>query len=451
MKSLLKSLSSVKLAIVLLIIITAASGVGTLIPQLRSHEEYVARYGAQWANLFQRLQLTQLYQSWWFVALLFLLSLNIIVCTLNRLSPKFKRSFRPRVAVEDKEISVLKIKEKLKKHMNLDSAKELVKKEFASKHYRVREEHQENKSYLYARKRVLGWFGSDIVHLGILVIIAGGIISGIGGFRRNLTFSEGRILEVPRAEFKLKLDKFETEYYPNGGVKDWKSTLTVFEDENPVLTKIVEVNHPLSYQGYVFYQSSYGWDWKSPTVEIWAKKRQNPSFLKKMELRIRERAPLEGEDIEVSFLEFIPDFVIGDQGQIATRSLEPNNPAAFIEGWKGDERIFSGWIFAKFPDFDRIHSEKETDLTFELRDFEASQLSIIQLSKDPGVNFIWAGCLFLMLGLIFAFYWPPREVRMVLEGIGNKTEITAGGIASKSKDAFQSEFAKITESIRRSK
>ena len=450
MKSLLKNLSSVKLAIVLLIIIIAASGLGTLIPQLRSHDEYVARYG-QWANLFQRLQLTKLYQSWWFIALLFLFALNIIVCTLDRLSPKLKRSFRPRVSVEEKEISVLKIKEKLKKHMDLDSTRELVKKELSAKHYRVRDTQKENKSFLYARKRVLGWFGSDIVHLGILVIIAGGIISGIGGFRRNMTFSEGRILDVPRAEFKLKLDKFETEYYPNGGVKDWKSTLTVLENDESVLTKTIEVNHPLSYNGYVFYQSSYGWDWTSPSVEIWAKKRQDPSFLKKMELKIRERATLEGEDIEVSVLEFIPDFVIGDQGQIATRSLQPNNPAVVIEGWEGEEKIFSGWIFAKFPDFDRIHSEKETDMTFELTDLKANQLSIIQLSKDPGVNFIWAGCIFLMLGLIFAFYWPPREIRMVMEGIGNKTEITAGGIASKSKDAFQSEFAQLTDSIRRSK
>ncbi|MCK4758860.1 MAG: cytochrome c biogenesis protein ResB, partial [Candidatus Aminicenantes bacterium] len=126
MKSLFKSFSSVKLAIVLLIIITAASGLGTLIPQLRSHDEYVARYG-QWANLFQRLQLTKLYQSWWFIALLLLFALNIIVCTLDRLSPKLKRSFRPRISVEEKEISALKIKEKLRKHMNLDSARELVK------------------------------------------------------------------------------------------------------------------------------------------------------------------------------------------------------------------------------------------------------------------------------------------------------------------------------------
>jgi cytochrome c biogenesis protein len=450
MKSLFKYFSSVKLAIVLLIIITLASVVGTLIPQQRSPDEYIARFG-QLANLFQRLQLTNLYKSWWFSALLLLFALNIIVCTLDRLSPKLKKTFRPRLSVEAKDIALLKIKEKLKKHTSLDPARELVKKELSSRHYRIKETQKDNKVFLYARKRILGWFGADIVHLGILIIIAGGIISGIGGLRWNLTFSEGKILDIPRADFKLKLDKFETEYYPGGMVKDWKSTLTVFENEKPVLNKIIEVNHPLSYKGFVFYQSGWGWDWRNPSVEILAKKREDSSFSRKIELKIGERVKLEGEDIEVSVLEFIPDFVIGEKGQITSRSLNPNNPAAFIEGWQVEEKIFSGWIFAKFPDFDRIHSEKETDLTFELRDFSAGQLSIIQASKDPGVNFIWAGCVFLMIGLLFAFYWPPREIRMVMEGIGNKTEITAGGIAAKSKDTFTSEFKNITESIRRSK
>jgi cytochrome c biogenesis protein len=450
MKSIIKSLSSVKLAIILLIIITSASMIGTFIPQQRSPEEYIAQYG-RWANVFQQLQLTNLYKSLWFSALLFLFALNITVCTLNRLSPKLRKTFRPRVAVETKAIEVLKIKEKFKKPMSLGSAAEMLKTELSSRHFRVRETQKENTSFLYARKRILGWFGADIVHLGILVIIAGGIISGIGGFRWNLTFSEGRVLDVPRAEFKLRLEKFEIEYYPNGGVKDFKSTLTVLENEKLVLSKIIEVNHPLSYKGFVFYQSEWGWDWRNASVEILAKKREDSSFLRTMKLKIGEKVRLEGEDIEVSVLEFIPDFVIGEKGQIATRSLDPNNPAAFIEGWQAEEKIFSGWIFAKFPDFARIHSEKETDLTFELRDFRSGQLSIIQASKDPGVNFIWAGCTFLMIGLLFAFYWPTREIRVAMDGVGNKTEIIAGGIAAKSKDAFKAEFKKITESIRRSK
>jgi len=446
----LKSFSSVKLAIILLIIITCASILGTLIPQGRSPAEYTQRYG-QLANLFTRLQLTNLYHSLWFIGLLFLFALNIIICTLTRLFPKLRKTFQPKMEFEPKTINTLRIREKFNKNWNLAKTMEELRKEFSSRHYRLREEESNNKIILVARKKVLGWFGSDVVHLGLLIILAGGIISGLGGFRTNLTFSEGQVLLVPRADFNLRLDKFETEYYPNGSVRDWKSTLTVFENERPLFSKIIEVNHPLSYKGFMFYQSSYGWNWENPSLEILVKKRSDPSFLSKLELKVGQTVSIEAEKIQFSVLHFIPDFIINEKNEITTRSLEPNNPAAFVEGREGEEKIFSGWIFAKFPDFARIHSEKETDLTFELKNFKGGEYSVIQASKDPGVNIIWIGCGFLMLGLALAFYWPTREIRAILEESQGKTEITAGGIASKNTEAFQSEFEKMMTSLRRAK
>lgn len=451
MKSLLQFFSSVKLAIVLLIIITIASIVGTLIPQQRSLAEYTARYG-QLANLFHQFQLTRLYQSLWFISLLFLFSLNILVCTLTRISPKLKRALQPKIIKERKNILVLKIKESFQKNWSLSKTTEELKKALSSRHYRLKkEEAEENRAFLLARKRTLGLFGSDVVHLGLLIILAGGIISGISGFKTNLNISEGQVLSVPKADFKLRLDKFETEYYPNGSVKDWKSTLTILENDEPRLSKTVEVNHPLSYKGFVFYQSEWGWNWENPSLEIWAKKREDPSFLKKIELKIGQRVKLEGESVEVSVLHFVPDFVINEKNQVTTRSLQPNNPAAYIEGWQGDEKIFSGWIFAEYPNISRIHSEKETELSFEFKDFRAEQYSGIQMSKDPGANIIWVGCTFLMIGLAVAFYWPTREIKIILEESQDKTEIVAGGIATKNRDAFQEEFEKIMTSLRRPK
>jgi len=448
MKSLLKFFCSVKLAIFLLIIITLASMLGTFIPQHRSLDEYVARYG-QFGDLFNRLQITKLYQSLWFLALLCFFALNIIVCTLTRLSPKLRKAFHPKLEIETKEITTLKIKEKFKKNISLNTARNELRKELFSRHYRLKEIERENKTFILARKKILGWFGSDVVHIGILIILAGGIISGAGRFRKDLTLSEGDIRGLPKADFKVRLDKFETEYYPNGSVKDWKSTLTVIENEKPILSKVIEVNHPLSYKGFVFYQSSYGWNWTNLSVGIWVRKRKDPTFLRKTEMKVGERVWLEGENIQISVLHFIPDFVINDRNEVTSRSLQPNNPAAFIEGWEEDEKIFSGWIFSKFPDFARIHSEKETDLSFELKDFKADQFSVIQAAKDPGVNFIWAGCTFLMIGLALAFYWPTREIKVILEESQGKTEVIAGGIASKSREALQSEFEKIMTSLRR--
>lgn len=101
MKFLFKFFSSVKLAIVLLIIITLASILGTLIPQQRSLDEYVVRYG-QTANLLAFLGFTNLYHSLWFIILLSLFSLNILICTLTRFFSKLRKSFQPKLEIEKK-------------------------------------------------------------------------------------------------------------------------------------------------------------------------------------------------------------------------------------------------------------------------------------------------------------------------------------------------------------
>jgi cytochrome c biogenesis protein len=448
MKSIINFFKSIKLAIFLIIIITSASVVGTLIPQLRSAEEYGARYG-QLSELLIRLEFTNLYHSWWFRTLLILFSLNIIICTLTRVSPKLKRAFKPNLEFETQTLLAAKIQERFPKNWTLEKSKEELTKELRSAHYRIREAKKEGAIHLLARKKIIGIFGSDIVHLGLLVILIGGIISGFSGFRTNMELSEGEIVPILDADFKLQLDKFETEYYPNGSVKDWKSTLTVIEDDTPRMTKTIEVNHPLTYKGYVFYQSSYGWDWQNPTLEIWATKTSDPSSSKKAFVRLGEKEIWEEENLTFTILQFLPDFII-DRNQPQTRSLDPNNPAVFIEVYRGEDKISSGWIFAKFPDFSQMHSEAEPDFKLELKDIQAAQYSGIQMSKDPGVNYIWVGCALLMIGLFLAFYWPTRDIRFILKDTGGKTEIISAGRSVKSRLALESEFTRILASLRRS-
>ncbi len=450
MKSIIRFFSSVKLAIVLIIIITLASILGTFIPQQRSVAEYTARFG-QFSNILIRMEVTNLYHSWWYISLLFLFSLNILICTLARLSPKLRRVLRPNIEFEKKNLLTAKINDRIKKSWPLDRSVEVAKKELSSRHYRIKINKKNSRTYLLARKKTLGLFGSDIVHLGLLVILLGAIFSGMSSFRTNISISEGQIVPVLNADFRLQLDKFETEYWPNGSVKDWKSTLTVLENEKPVLTKLVEVNHPLSYKGFVFYQSSYGWNWENPTLEILATKNTDPSFTEIMRLRLGEKIKMEEGNIEISILHFVPDFILNERNEVTTRSLEPNNPAAFLEGWQEGEKIFSGWIFAKYPDFARMHSSVETDLKFEFKGYEAAQYSGIQMAKDPGVNYIWAGCVILMIGLCLAFFWFPREIKIVIEDDQGKTEMIAGGLANKNKDAFQFEFEGIFASVGRLK
>jgi len=457
MKRIIKFFTSIKLAIVLLIILAVASILGTLIPQGRSVEEYAARYGAL-STLFIRLQLTGLYHSIWYLALLGLFALNIIVCTLERLAPKWRRATKPHVVTDPKSLAALKTSVRIKRNAPLAGVQSEVTKLLEGARYKVRAEAQGSRIALLGRKRIGGIFGSDVVHLGLLIILAGGIISGATSIRDNLALNEGDIKPVPKADFEVRLDKFTTEYYPDGNVKAWKSDLTVLEQKKPVLSKTISVNHPLTYEGYSFYQTSYGFNWQNPAVEIWAKSKSDPVFLKKMTLKVGERAPLEDkEKTTIAVQGFLPDFVLGEANQPESRSDQPNNPAALIEGFRGAEKVFSGWIFANYPDFAQMHAgtekgkDAQTDLAFELKRFESAQYSVLEAAKDPGANLIWIGCILLIAGLALAFYWPTWEIKAILEENQGRTDFIAAGVAAKSREAFGVEFEKITAALRRSK
>jgi cytochrome c biogenesis protein len=461
MKSAWKFLSSVKLAIVLIIILTVASVVGTLIPQGRSAAEYAARYGGL-APLFIGLQLTHLYRSGWYLILLLFFSVNLIVCTVSRFGPKWRRAFGPAKDADAKTVASLRTSARFRLPLQLAAARDRVAAGLGARRYRVTANEKSGKVVLQARKRRLGWFGSDVVHVGLLVILAGGIISGLTSHRAELALADGQTADVPDAAFKVRLDKFETEYYPQGGVKDWKSTVTVIEGGAPVLTQVIEVNQPLTYRGISFYQQSYGFDWSAARLVLELRKPGDAGFSRTVSLGVGERVAVDDPDItHVAVRRFVPDFVIGEGNQVQSRSDQPNNPAAQVEAWKGEERIFSSWIFAKFPDFGQGHvpggmaemkgtkNAGAPKVAVILKDYKAAPYSVLEAAMDPGVNLIWLGCVLITAGLFLAFYWPPREIRVILEDAPGKVELTAGGQAAKSKEAFQSEFDAIFESLRR--
>ena len=450
MKFILDYFSSVKLAITLLIIITLASILGTLVPQHRAAAEYAARYG-QLAPLLIRLEVTELYSSWWYLGLLFLFSLNTAVCTLTRFGSKYRRVFRPRVEGESSKILTLKTSGSVRLKGAIEQAVQKAEAALRSRRFKTSQAGEEGRISILARKKISGLFGSDIVHVGLLIILAGGIVSGMGGMRRMLTIHEGRTIEVPEAGINLRLDRFQTDYYPNGAVKDWKSTLTVIEGGRDVRTQTIEVNHPLSFGGFMFYQSSYGYDWQNPRFEILAQKANDPDFGDRLDLGLGEKKLLSDGQTEVEVINFVPDFIIGEGGQVASRSNQPNNPAVLIEGRQQGERLFAAWVFSKFPDFSQMHSEKEHEFSFLFQNIESTEYSGIEMAKDPGVNLIWAGCILLTLGLFVAFFWPPSEIRMVLEAEQDRVQVTAGGTAPKNKYAFQTEFDAILEDLRSQK
>jgi hypothetical protein len=98
--------------------------------------------------------------------------------------------------------------------------------------------------------------GTDKVQTGQMVIFEGDAENRISleDSDRFGKLTAGQTKELP---FHIKLKDFRIEYYKPEYVRDYISDVQVVKDGKVVAEKSIEVNHPLHFGGYHFYQSSY--------------------------------------------------------------------------------------------------------------------------------------------------------------------------------------------------
>lgn len=457
MKTVWKFLASLKLAVALLILLAVGAAVGTLAPQGGRGVGYPSGRGSS-SGIARALQLDHVYGSIWFMALLGLFSLNTIACTASRLPAKFRRTFGVPGDFDAASLQGAKARGSLGVSRAADEAAAACEAVLRGRGFRVFRKDDGAGVRLTGRKRRLGLFGSDLVHAGLLVVIVGGVVSGLGSRSWRLALIEGGRSSFASAGFSVRLDKFDTEYYPGGRVKDWKSRLTVMENGRTAAEGTVEVNRPLRYKGYDMYQSAYGKDWAATPLGIELRKGGAKPYARTVMVKPGTRVETgDAEFTSVTVRNFVPDFVVGDNRHVESRSDEPNNAAAFVEVRKGEAIVFSGWTFANYPGFrmkpqgkteGKSADEDKDSLTVVLRKPAAVEYSVIEVRRDPGTPFIWAGCLFVVLGLGLAFYWRPAEVRLALKGVPGGTEIAAGANGSAGAESLNKELETIIGKIR---
>ncbi|HQK79998.1 MAG TPA: cytochrome c biogenesis protein ResB, partial [Syntrophales bacterium] len=259
--------ASVKLAVVLLIVIAAASILGTLIPQQEAAGPFIARLSPGWASLLQKIQAFDVFHSFWFVTLMALLAINLIVCSLDRL-PRTWRRFRSKGDPEQMErfadLSADRIiTTEWPRTEAADRLTSLLKKIASPVERRDRGE----RIFLYAHQGAFSHFGVQIVHAGVLIMMAGVIVGLFLGFEGYMNIPEGESaalvsLKGGRGEkalpFSVRCDRFILEFYENGAPKTYRSDLSFLQNGREVQSAAVLVNHPVTFGGIRFYQSSYG-------------------------------------------------------------------------------------------------------------------------------------------------------------------------------------------------
>ena len=434
---------SLKLTIALLILLAILSIIGTLIAQNASRPEYIQRYGIGLYEVLNFFNLFDMYHSWWFSAILLLLVINLITCSVHRLPGILRQISRGSGELEDKMLKALPYVEKVRVQNPLKKEEDIRSslKKWSKNWERIE---TERVITLSSEKGRLSRLGVPITHLSILIILVGGIIGSFYGFKGYVNILEGdtvdQILlrtkneEISKPiDFSVRCDDFKIAYYNLPGrkekhVKEYTSLITILENGKEVLKKTVQVNHPLHYKGLAFYQANYGAIHDVTLGIQWRDKKEKTSF-----------KVLEGNTVPVPNTH--------DSIRILQYEHELHN---FGEGvqvvlFKPNQEPRPFWLLKAFPKFDEERKD-EFVLTFE--GFTEKEYTGLSVTKDPGVWVVWIGCGLMIFGLILSFFFSHQRfwVRIPKSPEG---EVVLAGSANKNRVDFEKTFGELVEEIRK--
>ncbi len=446
--------SSLKLTIFLLIVLAVTSIAGTIIQQQAPSQDYISEYGEAGYRLIKALMLDDMYHSWWFLALLGVLIVNIVICSLDRLPRSWRFITHPDKWPDKGRLSQYSQKARWKSPLAAEKAFG-VAKEVLLEHGISCEEMIDSGVYrLFAQKGLVNRIGVTITHLSVIAIVLGGIIGGIWGFQGNMTIVEGQsspnvILRDMQHRivlpFSVRCDSFDVTYYPGTGMpKEYKSVLSIVEGNRTVLTRSIRVNHPLVYKGIRFYQASYGTISNEKGVLTLVVTPREGGKPKEISVKVGGEAKIDN-NTTLRLVGFYPDLVLGENNQPMSRSDELRNPAALLEVRRNGRYLGRSWMFAFHPN---IHSSPDMPYTFRYVRFKGLQYTGIQVSKDPGVWVVWTGCILMILGLLVTFFVSHKRWWVLVEPRGEKSEILVAGSTNRNRTAFEDAFAGLVEALK---
>src|SRR5512145_441387 len=189
---------SVKLAIVTLIILAVASIFGTIVEQNQPLEKYQKVY-EDWAiALMDRLNLFDMYHSWWFLLLLVLFTVNLTCCTIDRFPRMWKVVRNPRTRLDENLEKTLSLADRWKKKGTVPDWAGKYAGVLSSSFAKPTVTEEGGRVHLYAETGVASRFGVYVTHLSIIVIFIGAILGNVLGFKGFVNIPEGEeVSQVP--------------------------------------------------------------------------------------------------------------------------------------------------------------------------------------------------------------------------------------------------------------
>jgi len=427
-RELLPVLTDLRLAILLFLAIAVFSISGTVIEQGQSVPFYQANYPEDPAlfgfltwKVLLTMGLDHVYRTWWFLALLILFGTSLTACTFTRQFPALKAARSWKYYDQPRQFQKLALSAELDTG-SLSSLTQLLQK----RRYRV---FQEEEDKLYARKGIVGRIGPIVVHVGIVIILAGSIWGAMTGFLGQEMVTSGESFKVQNIveagpwaapqipkDWSMRVNRFWIDYTPTGGIDQFYSDMSVLDNqEKEVKRKTIFVNEPLRYRGVTFYQT----DWGISAIRVQIN-RSPVLQLPMAKLNTNGQSRIWGTWIPTK-----PDLSAGVS--LLAKDLQG---MLLLYDAKG-----------QLVDTLRPGMSKEIN-GVKLKIVEVVGSTGLQIKADPGIPIVYTGFALLMLGVMMSYVSHSQVWALQKEG-----HFYVGGRTNRAQVAFEREILEILDQL----
>ena len=436
--------SSVRLTIYTLVLLALTSIIGTVVLQNGSPQQYIRLYGEGIYNLIRVLGIDDMYHAWWFLTLLVLLCVNIVVCSVERLSTTWKIIFPKKIRFNPERFRRLQSQENFCLSTDAKALESRYHDFLRAKSKTVLQSQEGDRVMFYGEKGRWTRLGVYVVHASVLLLLLGALIGSVFGFKANLRLDEGETKGVVtalksrlpiRLPFDIRCNDFQVKFYDTGAPDEFKSNLTIVEEGKDSFSTDIRVNHPLRYKGINVFQSSYGMG--SPSSAVFTLVNNTSGEKKDVSIKKGGVAVLPGDQGEFHFDGFLPhfDFRGHNLGSTFIGRLVPK---------KGEGRQIA--LPVKFPTFDKM---RKGEFTVTVKSFEKVYYTGLQVTKDPGVWYVYAGFVLMIIGCWITFFMAHETYFIQIEPDGDgKTRVLVAAGTNRNAQGMKLKLKKIVTQLK---
>jgi cytochrome c biogenesis protein len=458
----LRLLCSVRFGVTLLCLLALACFLGMVIMQqnVDGFENYYAALTPAQKLVYGKLGLFDIYHSWYFNTLLCVLSLNIVLSSVDRFPKTWIYISRPQVAVPVRWLMDQKQTASIEAEGTLETLK--TKAETLLRKYgwkRVRTEVKNGRTFVFGESGVWNRLSAYPVHVALLTIFLGGFLTAQLGTTGNLPLAPGESsnvtqetvvelnnvnqitkqlpFEVTFTDIEQKLIKKEGPLSAINTI-DWITRFTI-TDETGTHDAMVQMNRPFDYRGYRFFQASFVSTGRARNITLDVVPARGQAAQRVTIDRNGSTTLADGTKIR--FADFRGAFSMGAEDPNEDSSTYPN-PAAILQITPPDGTTQTAYAFGPQMASIPIASKPIGGYTYRLADFEkVSDRHILSVQRDPGATVVYVGFALLVITLVGSFFFSHQRVWAMFEEISaGRCDLIVAGNTNKNQNGFDEKF-----------